>query len=163
MLRTRNKVGKTVWAPLALPIFVFTYALSCPQNYTQTGFLFFYPLYSDYTIQCLYTTGTWLWLYSISWMMHAFANKKFNETAYNLLTGSSLYAYVSHYLYIILIAVLIIRPYKISFVPALFLNIIITNVVILSSYALFAFLWGLIFPKKSQEEKEDAAGDELER
>lgn len=81
-------------------------------------------------------------------MMHAFANKKFNETAYNLLTGSSLYAYVSHYLFIILIAVLIIRPYKISFVPALFINMILTNVIILSTYALFAFIYGLIFPKK---------------
>jgi len=162
MLRSRNKILKTVWAPLALVIFVFIYALSCPQNYTQTGFLFFYPLYSDFTIQCFYTTGTWLWLYSLSWMMHAFANKKFNDTAYNLLAGSSLYAYVSHYLFIILIAVLIIRPYKISFIPALFLNIILTNSVILLSYALFAFLWGLIFPKKSEEANAEEAGDEVE-
>ena len=161
MLRSRRKVAKTVWAPLALPIFIFMYALSCPQNYTQTGFLFFYPLYSDYSIQCLYTTGTWLWLYVVTWMMYEFANKKFNDTAYNLLAGSSLYAYVSHYLFIILIAVLIIRPYKISFIPALFLNIILTNAVILGSYALFAWLWGLIFPKK--EEKEDAGNDEIER
>jgi hypothetical protein len=94
-------------------------------------------------------------------MMHHFANKKFNDTAYNLLTGSSLYAYVSHYLWIILIAVLIIRPYKIEFIPALFLNIILTNAIILLSYALFAFLYDLIFPKKSAEAKED--GDEAER
>ena len=94
-------------------------------------------------------------------MMHHFANKKFNDTAYNLLTGSSLYAYVSHYLWIILIAVLIIRPYKIEFIPALFLNIVLTNAIILLSYALFAFLYDLIFPKKSAEAKED--GDEAER
>ena len=25
--------------------------------------------YSDYTIQCLYTTGTWMWIFFIAWMM----------------------------------------------------------------------------------------------
>ena len=86
--------------------------------------------------------------------MHHFANKKFNNTAYDLLAGSSLYAYVSHYLWIILIAVLIIRPYKISFIPALFLNIILTNFIILTSYALFALIYDLIFPKKQKDSNE---------
>ena len=43
-------MGKMVWAPLTVLAAILLYALSSPQNYTQVGFLFFYPLYSDYTI-----------------------------------------------------------------------------------------------------------------
>lgn len=50
MMRTRNKYAKTVWAPFMIVLGVLFYALSSPTNYSQTGFLFFYPLYSDYTI-----------------------------------------------------------------------------------------------------------------
>jgi len=162
MMRTRNEIAKTSLTPCCIVIFLFLYAVSSPMNYKETGFLFFYPLYSDYTIQCLYTTGTWVWVYTITWMMHAFANKKFNNTTYKLVTGSSMYAYVSHYFFIIMIAVLIIRPYKITFLPALFLNIFLTNAVILLSYIFFVFIYELIVPPK--EEKESAApGDEVER
>ena len=50
MMRTRNKMAETVWAPAIILLGILFYALSSPQNYSQTGFLFFYPLYSDYTI-----------------------------------------------------------------------------------------------------------------
>lgn len=50
MMRTRKSLGNSVIAPMCIVIFLFLYALSCPMNYTQTGFLFFYPLYTDYTI-----------------------------------------------------------------------------------------------------------------
>lgn len=62
-------MAQTVWAPLIILAAILLYALSSPQNYSQTGFLFFYPLYSDYTIQCLYTTGTWMWIFAVTWMM----------------------------------------------------------------------------------------------
>ena len=148
MLRARNETGKTSWAPICVVLGILLYALSSPQNYSQTGFLFFYPLYSDYTIQCLYTTGTWMWVFFISWAMQHIANKKFNETAYNLLAGSSLYAYLSHYFFIILIAVMVVRPYKISFVPALILEIVLTNLAILISYVILNFFYELAFPPK---------------
>ena len=90
-------------------------------NYSAMGHLFFYPLYGTFGLQCLYTTGTWIWLTTIIWIMAHIANKKFNETIYNYVSGSSLYAYVSHYFFILLISVLVVRPYKISFLNALFL------------------------------------------
>lgn len=162
MMRTRNSLSTTVLAPACIVIFLFLYAVSSPMNYTQTGFLFFYPLYTDYTIQCLYTTGTWVWVYVITWSMHAFSNKEFNKTTYKLVTGSSMYAYVSHYFFIIMIAVLIIRPYKMTFLPALFLNIFLTNALIILSYLFFVFVYELIVPPK--KEKEAATpGDEAER
>jgi len=116
MLRTRKNLGETIIAPLIVLVFLFFYAMSSPQNYYQTGFLFFYPLYSDYTIQCFYTTGTWLWVFAIVWIMSSIANKQFNTTFYKLITGSALYAYMSHYFFIIMIAVMIIRPYKLTFI-----------------------------------------------
>lgn len=92
--------------------------------------------------------------------MHAFANKKFSENGYKILTGSALYAYVSHYFYIILIAVLIIRPYKLTFLEGLFLEVFLVNAIILLSYVIFIFLYELFVPPKKEEEKE---GTEEER
>jgi len=121
MMRTRKYMSETVWAPAFVLLFIFTYSITSPTNYQQTGFLFFYPLYTDFTIQCLYTTGTWMWIFTTLWLMHLVSNKKFNETTYKLITGSALYAYVSHYFWIVMIAVFIIRPYQIPFLPAVFL------------------------------------------
>ena len=160
MMRTRNKLAKTVWAPLAVLFGILLYALSCPMNYSETGFLFFYPLYSDYTIQCLYTTGTWMWVYLVTWLMHYVANKKFNDTAYKLLAGSSLYAYLSHYLFIILIAVGIVRPYKIDFFPALIVELVLTNAAILISYMILNFFYELVFPPKESKQKDDNSEEE---
>lgn len=149
MMRQRNKVGMTVWAPLCVLFAILLYALSSPMNYSETGFLFFYPLYSDYTIQCLYTTGTWMWVYVITWLMQYAANKKFNDTAYKYICGSALYAYLSHYLWIILIAVFIIRPYKIDFLPAVFIEVFLTNFAILFTYSILNFFYELAVPPKS--------------
>ena len=104
-----------------------------------------------------------MWIFAITWIMQAFTNKKFNESAYNLLAGSSLYAYVSHYSFIIMIAVLIIRPYKISFIPALFLEIILCNVVILLSYVILNWIYELFKPPKQKEELSEAQKEEEER
>jgi hypothetical protein len=79
------------------------------------GHLFFYPLYTSYTLQCLYTTGTWMWVNGIIWISAEIANKKFNDTVYNYVCGSALYAYVSHYFFILVLSVFVIRPNKIGF------------------------------------------------
>lgn len=150
-------MSETVWAPLAILLFVFTYAMCSPANYQQTGFLFFYPLYTDYTIQCLYTTGTWMWVFTIVWLMHWTSNKKFNKTAYNLITGSSLYAYLSHYFFIIMIAIFIIRPYQLSFMQALLLEIFLTNTLIIVSYLILNFFYELFVPPKKEQELEGSA------
>ena len=64
-----------------------------------------------------------------------------------------MYAYLSHYFFIIVIAVGIIRPYKIPFIGALFIEFILVNLAILLSYLLFDFLWNLAFPRKTPEQK----------
>jgi hypothetical protein len=162
MVRTRKSLGDTILAPFLVLVFIFFYAMSSPQNYQQTGFLFFYPLYTDYTIQCFYTTGTWLWVFTICWIMAAIANQKFSEYGYKIFTGSALYAYVSHYFFIIMIAVLIIRPYKLEFLESLILEVFLTNAIILISYIIFTFIWELFVPPKKMELKDQGTEEERE-
>ena len=86
--------------------------------------------------------------------MQHIANKKFNDTAYKYMAGSSLYAYLSHYFFIILIAVMIIRPYRISFIPALGLEILLTNLAILITYTIFDAVYTLVVPAKKGKKQE---------
>ena len=103
-----------------------------------------------------------MWVYLVSWLMQYCANKKFNETAYKYLAGSSLYAYLSHYFFIILIAVGIVRPYKIEFIPALFLEVFATNAAILISYSILNFFYELAVPPKSAKDKQAGTPEEQE-
>lgn len=88
-------------------------------------------------------------MYGITWVMELVANKKFNDYAYRVLAGSSMYAYLSHYLFILVVAVTIIRPLGIPFVPALFIEIILVNAVILGSYMLFLLIYDLFATPKA--------------
>ena len=48
-----------------------------------------------------------------------------------------------------------------TFLPALFLDFILTDLVIVTTYVLFVFVWELIFPpktKEQQKEEEEAKG-----
>jgi hypothetical protein len=71
------------------------------------------------------------------------------------MAGSSLYAYLSHYFFIIIIAVMIVRPYKITFIPALVLEIILTNLAILITYTIFDTVYNLLMPAKKNVKKEE--------
>lgn len=86
--------------------------------------------------------------------MHYIANAKFHDEVYRVVNGSSMYAYLSHYFFIIVFAVTIIRPYKITFVWALILEVVLVNLVIILTYLLFDFLWSLCFPRKDKKDKE---------
>jgi len=78
--------------------------------------------------------------------MHYIANKKFSEGAYRILTGCAMYAYVSHYFYIIVVAVAIIRPFKMNFGSGLAVMLVLVNAFILVTYAFFIAVWDLAFP-----------------
>ena len=160
MMRTRKKMADSLWAPFAVFAFILIYAMSSPQNYAETGFLFFYPLYTDYTIQCLYTTGTWFWTFTAVWMCAAYADKQYNPTVYKFLAGSSLYAYLSHYFFIIMVAVFVIRPYQIKVIPAIFVAYFLTNAVIIISYIILNFIYELVIPPKKHLRDQSANMEE---
>ena len=71
------------------------------------------------------------------------------------MAGSSLYAYLPHYFFIIIIAVMIVRLYKITFIPALVLEIILTNLAILITYTIFDTVYNLLMPAKKNVKKEE--------
>jgi len=121
MVKKRGELSETAVAPMCIVGFIFTYAITCPTNHSNMGHLFFYPLYTEFPLQALYTVGTWIWLTGIVWVMAHIGNEKFNETFYNYVNGSALYMYVSHYFFILIIGVFIVRPYKIGFIGAFFL------------------------------------------
>jgi len=88
--------------------------------------------------------------------MHYIANKKFSEGSYTILTGCALYAYVSHYFYIILVAVAIIRPFKLEFIPALFVEMVLVNGFIIITYALFVSIYMVAFPPNDRRKQAPA-------
>lgn len=135
MLKKRGEMADSPIAPISFVGGLLLYSITSPTVYSNMGHLFFYPLYSNYGLQCLYTTGTWLWVYSIIWIVAKVANDKFNPTIYKYFCGASLYAYLSHYFFILIISVLIIRPYKITFIPALFIMLFGTFALIIVTYA----------------------------
>jgi len=57
-----------------------------------------------------------------------------------------MYAYVSHYFYIIVVAVAIIRPFKMNFGSGLAVMLVLVNAFILVTYAFFIAVWDLAFP-----------------
>merc|ERR1719243_558615 len=108
-------------APLSVGVFIFLYAVCSPTNYGAFGHLFFYPLFAEYWLQCTYTTGTWIFVYTTVWYMAELGNSQFDGTTYKYVTGAALYAYLSHSFFILVLSVLLIRPYNIEFIPALFI------------------------------------------
>jgi len=148
MVKARRELADTVLAPLGMGMFIFLYACTSPMNYTSMGHLFFYPLYTDYPLQIFHTTGTWIWVYLIVWLMAECCNDEFNRIVYNFVTGVSLYAYLSHYFFIVVIVVVLIRPYKIGFIPAFFIVFFGTLLLIAATYIPLNFLYELIFPPK---------------
>ena len=155
MIKRRTELSETMVTPVVIVFAILFYSITSPMVYSNMGHLFFYPLYSSYPLQCLYTSGTWMWLFATIWMMALVGNDKFNSTAYNLICGSSLYAYVSHYFFILIISVMIVRPYKLDFIPAFFLMLFGTEFLIFATYIPLNYLYELCVPPKETVKKED--------
>lgn len=161
MVKNRSELADSALAPIAVVAFLFMYSLTSPMNFSNVGHLFFYPLYSTYWLQCLYTTGTWLWVFSIIWVMAAIANDKFNETVFDYVNGSSMYAYLSHYFFIILIGVFVIRPAHIDFVPGVILMFFGTQLLIMLTYIPLNWMYEQVFPPKQTKKMETGEEKEL--
>lgn len=80
--------------------------------------------------------------------MAEISNDKFNDTFYKYFTGAALWAYLSHYFWIILLSVTIVRPYKLNFPEAFCIMFFGTFVIIILTYWPLNFLYELVFPPK---------------
>ena len=91
--------------------------------------------------------------------MERVGNSKFNALVYKFFVGNSLYAYLSHYFWIILIAVGIIRPYKMEFLPGLVVMLLLVNILIAVTYAPFILVYDFFFPPREDRNNGDGNGD----
>ena len=102
----------------------------------------------------LHTSGSWLWIYGITWFMAECGNDKFNDVVYDFISGASLYAYVSHYFFILILSVLIIRPNQIGFIPGFFIMFFGTFILVLATYIPLNLLYECVFPPKETKKME---------
>ena len=135
-LQYRNELAQTVLTPISIGMFYVLNGLTSPTNHSDTGFLFLYPLYFKWEYQSLYVIGTFQWVYVIVWIMKEISNEKFNEVFYDLASGSSLWAYISHYFFIVLSGNYIIRPFNLSYPQGVIANLIFTEISIIVTYIL---------------------------
>lgn len=126
--------------PLSVGVNYIIYSITCPTNHSDVGFLFNYPIYANFTYQVFYVLGSWQWTYWILWTLESTSNKKFNDKVYDLIVGATLWAYVCHYLIIVLVSNYIVRKHNFSFVWAVILNVVITEIVIHLAYILLCRL-----------------------
>ena len=110
------------------------YTFTAPTNHSDTGFLFYYPIYFSFVYQAGYVLGSWQWVYTLMW-----AGKKIiteRGSFYESIVGAGMWAYISHYLFIVLSAEFIVRPLGLSYALATVVNFGLTEVAIFVSYGL---------------------------
>ena len=144
----RSKLSRSIVAPFLFLGGVFIMCATAPSNYTGTGSIFLYPIYSDHGIQSLYTTGTWFWLFGIMWYAESNLNDKFHEPTYDFVMACSMYGYLSHYLWIALISVYIVRPSGMNYALAVTLEFVGTILMIGGTYLAIEKVQSLCFPPK---------------
>ena len=122
--------------PFALLGLIVGLAITAPST-SDAGYLFAYPLYKASWWNCVcYVGGTWLWL--MLWVRYSetFYNDVLNSFEYTHLTQSSLVIYLTHWLWIDSVQVLLVKPYGMSFVAGACIVIPITTVMCIVTYAL---------------------------
>lgn len=147
-LKHRGKFTDTIMVPIGLLIFFIIYALAAPVNQNAVGDVFSYPLYTTHWLQTVYLIGTWNWIYVNIWIAIQYLNSKFDDDSYKLINGSSMWAYLSHYLFIVIVEKQIVRRAEMSFVPAIGTAIVCSELAILGSYLILRAAFG--FGKKER-------------
>ena len=136
MQRCYDDNSKTLLMPLCFMGYGLNLAVDTPTIYKNEGFLFFYPLYIPWWAQNFHTLGSFYYAYFLAWYMKTVSNEKFNTNVYNIIVGGSMWAYLSHYLWIVIVVYYVVRPYKLDFSVAAPVTWMGTEVlVVLSDYA----------------------------
>lgn len=162
ILKQRGQIMNSIAAPFLFVGVVFLAILCMPSNYTGTGSIFNYPLYSDHQIQSLYTTGTWLWIYGLIWLGEVTINDTFHEPTYDFIMNCSMYGYLSHYLWIALISAFVVAPTGMSYPAAVITEFVGTISLIAITHVAIEKVSGLCCPPKPKDANAHAGneGDE---
>lgn len=84
-------------------------------------------------MQCLYTTGSFYLVYLQVWYAKKIYNHKFNDRVYDLFVAGSMWAYLTHYFWIIICVRYVINPYKLDFSQAVPLTLLLAEILIFAS------------------------------
>ena len=119
--------SKTVIMPFMFVLWGLNTCLFSPLAYHDEGFLFFYPLYHPTWMQCLYTSGSFYLVYLQVWYAKKIYNHKFNDKVYHIFVSGSMWAYLTHYLWIIICVKYVIIPYKLDYAQAVPITFVLTQ------------------------------------
>jgi hypothetical protein len=97
--------------------------------------------------------GAFFWQYQYVALAQEFVDRIFDEDTYVFINGMSMWMYLSHYIWIVLICHFIVRPHKLGLMNAILVNLFGSLFLIVASY------WVLIkvkegFTNKSKEGKQ---------
>jgi hypothetical protein len=116
--------------PFMFVVFGLNLSLTSPTIYTREGFLFYYPLYTPVWAQCFHSAGSFYYTYFLTWYMKVISNDIFNKRIYDIVVGGSMYAYILHYLWIVIVVNYCVVPFKLHYSKAVFVTFAGTEVCI---------------------------------
>ena len=95
-------------------VFFLIFAHTCPQVETGQGFLFYFPIYDNFVLQSLFIAGSFFWVFTMNWL-GSLMNKDQRKTKfYKITVTPTLWTYVSHYLWLVIVAVYVINEININ-------------------------------------------------
>ena len=137
MIKTRDNILNSLASLFVMGWLVAMIAWTSPTVTQNEAFIFFYPLYEPTWVQNNYVLGSFFWVYFYSWLALAYLNAEYDVFWYKFINGSSMWAYLSHYMWIVIVCQIFVRPFNMDFGPAAIINLVVSEALILASY------WGL--------------------
>ena len=96
--------------------------MSAPFVTVNEGFIWFFPLYAPTWLQNMFTMGSWFWTHFAMLYSDILANDIYSPWVFEHYTGSAMWAYLSHYFWIVLVCQLVTRPFKLNLFSAIAVN-----------------------------------------
>jgi len=123
--------SKTILMPFMFLVYGLNLSLNSPTIHTNEGFLFYYPLYTPTWAQCFHSAGSFYYTYFLTWYMKVISNEVFNKRVYDIVVGGSMYAYILHYLWIVIVVNNCVLPFNLHYPKAVLVTYIGTEICIL--------------------------------
>lgn len=101
----------------------------------------------------MYTVGGYFWIYVYVFLAVHFTNREFSKVQFKFFSGVSMYAYICHYMWIVIIAHFVIIPCKFSFGVSTLILIVGTTTGICTSYIGLTSLTKFLCPPKKKREQ----------
>jgi len=147
-LKERDQIMSTWKTPFLAILCVSIMAATSPSVNANEGDIFYYPLYEVKWLMNSYTIGSFFFVYYLSMLFHSICNTKFDPKVYKFVNGQSMWGYLSHYFWLIIICLVFVRPFKLSLGWAITILIVGTQSCIIGSYLLIESISKICRPNK---------------